>query len=149
MPGDDGRLVRCRSEVQASFAPQARALLLGTDGTGDQIKRHIPDYATVAARHGDDCCNTCSSTKQRRRCRTLTDYAEAHYVAYKTRHSADRVGENEGGLGADRQAPTDLPRETEHVVPAGRVDKRARLIASKKFAQDLLIEWKRRTDPGE
>jgi len=35
------------------------------------------------------------------------------------------------------------------VVPAGRVDKRARLIASKKFAQDLLIEWKRRTDPGE
>jgi hypothetical protein len=152
MPGGDGRLIRCRSEVQASFAPQARALLLGTDGTGDQIKRHIPDYATVAARHGDDCCNTCSSTKQRRRCRTLTDYGEAHYVAYKTRHSAADVAENEVGGGADRQAPTDLDGETEHgsgVVPAGRVDKRARLIASKKFAQDLLIEWKRRTDPGE
>jgi hypothetical protein len=123
MPGADGAIVRRRKGEQASYSPQARALVLGPDGLADQIKRHVPDDMTTSPKHDDGCCNACSSKHKRVACETLKRYG-AVYAWKKALLVRDRVGEAEG------------------MLTAGRADKIARVVAAKQFVGDLLVAWK-------
>jgi len=123
MPGSDGAIVRRRKGEQAAYSPQARALVLGPDGLADQIKRHVPDDMTTSPKHGDGCCNACSSKHKRVACATLKRYGNV-YAWKKALFVRDRVGEAEG------------------MLTAGRADKIARVVAAKRFVGDLLVAWK-------